>query len=196
MIPRDDLARAAILAAVSSVPNSAVLEPLAATLMIPGRRRVLLRESLVGRESFSMVQQTRSTSPKERFDSNGARKAAIALLTAIYKTGRHGTIAEVLIALEVIDSNLDGRPHSMKSLSSKLGIPYTSVSRIVYSLTSEAQPGGLLKLVPDSIDRRRKHIELDADAFKRSSAHVRALEKAMIDYYGASVYKLKKDKTN
>ena len=87
-----------------------------------------------------MAQQTRaSSSPKERFDSNGARKAAIAFLTAIYKTGRHGTIAEVLIALEVIDSNLDGRPHSMKSLSSKLGIPYTSVSRIVYSLTSEGQ---------------------------------------------------------
>ena len=121
---------------------------------------------------------------------------AIALLTAIYKTGRHGTMAEVLIALEVIDSNLEGKPHSMKSLSSKLGIPYTSVSRIVYSLTAEAQPGGVLKLVPDSKDRRRKHIELDTDALKRMSSHVRALEKAMIDYYGASVYKLKKDQPN
>jgi len=37
-----------------------------------------------------------SSAPRDRFDSNGARKAAIALLTAIYKTGRHGTIAEVL----------------------------------------------------------------------------------------------------
>lgn len=105
-------------------------------------------------------------------------------------------MAEVLIALEVIDSNLEGRPHSMKSLSSKLGIPYTSVSRIVYSLTAEAQPGGVLKLVPDSKDRRRKHIELDADALKRMGSHVRALEKAMIDYYGSSVYKLKKDQPN
>ncbi|HLF11317.1 MAG TPA: MarR family winged helix-turn-helix transcriptional regulator [Gammaproteobacteria bacterium] len=144
-----------------------------------------------------MAQQPqRQSVSKERFDSNGARKAAIALLTAIYKTGRHGTIAEVLIALEVIDSNMDGRPHSMKSLSSKLGIPYTSVSRIVYSLTSEAQPGGILKLVPDNKDRRRKHIELDAEAFKRSAPPIRALEKAMLDYYGGSVYKLKKDKTN
>ena len=143
-----------------------------------------------------MQQQTRQAASKERFDSNGARKAAIALLAALYKTGRHGTIAEVLIALEVIDSNMDGRPHSMKSLSSKLGIPYTSVSRIVYSLTSEAQPGGILKLVPDSKDRRRKHIELDSEAFKRFNPQVRALEKAMIDYYGSSVFKLKKDKTN
>jgi hypothetical protein len=142
------------------------------------------------------VAQSRQSSAKERFDSNGARKAAIALLAAIHKTGRHGTIAEVLIALEVIDSNLDGRPHSMKSLSSKLGIPYTSVSRIVYSLTSEAQPGGVLKLVPDSKDRRRKHIELDLEAFKRSAPQVRALEKAMIDYYGSSVYKLKRHKAS
>jgi hypothetical protein len=70
------------------------------------------------------------------------------------------------------------------------------VSRIVYSLTSEAQPGGVLRLVPDTKDRRRKHIELDFEAFKRSASQVRALEKAMIDYYGSSVYKLKRDKTN
>jgi DNA-binding MarR family transcriptional regulator len=146
--------------------------------------------------STSTASSTRTTVAKERFDSNGARKGAIALLTAIYKTGRHSTMAEVLIALEVIDSNLDGRPHSMKSLSSKLGIPYTSVSRIVYSLTAEAQPGGVLRLVPDSKDRRRKHIELDVEAMKRTNSHVRALEKVMIDYYGSSVYKLKKDQPN
>jgi DNA-binding MarR family transcriptional regulator len=145
---------------------------------------------------MSTMTQTRSALAKERFDSNGARKGAIAFLTAIYKTGRHSTMAEVLIALEVIDSNLEGRPHSMKSLSSKLGIPYTSVSRIVYSLTSDAQPGGVLRLVPDSKDRRRKHIELDVEALKRTNSHVRALEKAMIDYYGGSVYKLKKDQPN
>ena len=156
----------------------------------------LFQGVLVAREGTSVTLHQRHGSSKGKFDSNGARKGAIALLTAMYKTGRHGTIAEVLIALEVIDSNLDGRPHSMKSLSSKLGIPYTSVSRIVYSLTSEAQPGGVLKLVPDTKDRRRKHIELDHDAFKRSAPQLRALEKAMLDYYGASVYKLKKDKSN
>ena len=49
-------------------------------------------EPLVTRESSTMSQTSRpSSAPRERFDSNGARKAAIALLTAIYKTGRHGT---------------------------------------------------------------------------------------------------------
>ncbi len=140
--------------------------------------------------------QARRSSSKQLFDSNGVRKAAIALLTAFHKSGRHGTLAEVLVAMEVIDAAIDGKPHSMKSLSQKLGIPYTSVSRIVFSLTSEAAPGGILKLVPDTKDRRRKHIEIDFDIFKQSSPHLRAMEKAMVDYYGNSVFKLKKAKKN
>jgi len=51
-----------------------------------------------------------------------------------------------------------------------------------------------LKLVPDTKDRRRKHIEVDFDVFKQSSPHLRAMEKAMVDYYGNSVFKLKKAK--
>ena len=140
--------------------------------------------------------QQRRSSAKALFDSNGVRKAAIALLTVFHKSGRHGTLAEVLVAMEVIDAAIDGKPHSMKSLSQKLGIPYTSVSRIVFSLTSEAAPGGILKLVPDTKDRRRKHIEIDFDIFKQSSPHLRAMEKAMVDYYGNSVFKLRKAKKN
>jgi hypothetical protein len=58
-------------------------------------------------------------------------------------------------------------------------------------LTSEAAPGGILRLVPDTKDRRRKHIEVDQDTFRQSGSHIRALEKAMLDYYGTSVQKLK-----
>jgi hypothetical protein len=147
----------------------------------------------VARDNASTVisSQSRRSSSKPRFDSNGVRKAAIALLTAFHKSGRHGTLAEVLVALEVIDAAISGKPHSMKSLAEKLDIPYTSVSRIVFSLTSEAAPGGILRLVPDTEDRRRKHIEIDFDVFKQSSPYLRALEKAMVDYYGNSVFKLK-----
>jgi hypothetical protein len=144
--------------------------------------------------------KARAETPKARaesgaessFDSTGVRRAAIGLLTAMHKSGRHGTIPEALIALEVVDSYLEGRPHTMRSLSKKLGIPYTSVSRIVYSLTSAAQPGGLLRLAADTRDRRRKRIELDPEVFKRTAPQTRALEKAMVDYYGASVFKLKR----
>lgn len=150
--------------------------------------------SVAGKETAAVIQQQRRAMSKARFDSNGVRKAAIALLRQLHESGRHSTIAEVLVALEVIDATLDGNPHSMKSLSEKLKIPYTSVSRIVYSLTSEAAPGGILKLVPDTRDRRRKHIEVDQDTYKQGSPNIRAFEKAMLDYYGSSVFKLKKKK--
>jgi hypothetical protein len=140
----------------------------------------------------SAVANEKRAVAKRKFDSNGVRKALIALLLAIHKQGRHHTVADVLVAYEVIDSHLEGRPHSMKSLAEKLEIPYTSVSRIIYSLTSEAAPGGILRLVPDTRDRRRKHIEVDIDAFRTGGTQLRALEKAMIDYYGSSVQGLKK----
>jgi hypothetical protein len=149
----------------------------------------MAKESAV---SSLVVEQQRRAISKSRFDSNGVRKAFIALLRAVHKKGRHHTIADLLVAYEVIDSHLERRPHSMKSLSDKLGIPYTSVSRIVYSLTSEAAPGGILKLVPDTKDRRRKHIQIDLDVLRSGGAQLRVLEKAMLDYYGNSVYKLKK----
>lgn len=143
---------------------------------------------------MTSIQQQRRALSHGRFDSNGVRKAVISLLQGVHDSGRHGTIAEVLVAMEVIDALLEGMPHSMKSLSEKLNIPYTSVSRIVFSLTSEAEPGGILKLVPDTGDRRRKHIEVDLETLKEGGSFVRALEKAMIDYYGPSVEKLRKKK--
>lgn len=138
------------------------------------------------------LEQHHKAITKARFDSHGVRKAVIAFLLEVHKEGRMSTLAEVLVALEAVDSHLEGSPHSLKSLSEKLEIPYTSVSRIVFSLTSEAEPGGLLRLVPDKADRRRKHIEIDVETFKRSGPQLRALEQAMIEYYGNSVTKLKK----
>lgn len=142
------------------------------------------------------LEHYRKTITKARFDSHGVRKAVIALLLEMHREGRMSTLAEVLVALEAVDSHLAGRPHSLKSLSEKLEIPYTSVSRIVFSLTSDAEPGGILRLVPDKEDRRRKHIEIDVDTYKRGGPRLRALEQAMLDYYGNSVTKLRKSRSN
>lgn len=142
------------------------------------------------------LEQHRKSMTKARFDSHGVRKAVIAFLLEVHREGRMSTIAEVLVALEAVDSHLAGDPHSLKSLSDKLEIPYTSVSRIVFSLTSESEPGGILKLVPDKTDRRRKHIEIDVDTFKQTGPQLRALEQAMIDYYGSSVQRLKKGRSS
>ena len=115
------------------------------------------------------------------------------MLASAYKSGRFRTLADILIAMEVIDADLDGQPHSMRSLSKKLGIPYTSVSRIVFGLTEEGGEGvGILTLSSHGEDRRRKIIGVDPAAFRLfSKGPDQAAERAMIDYYGQTVRNLK-----
>lgn len=139
---------------------------------------------------------TRRKRPKAsgaKFDINGVRRATIATLASAYKTGRFRTLADILIAMEVIDADLEGQPHSMRSLSEKLDIPYTSVSRIVFGLTAEAGEGvGILTLNSHSEDRRRKVIGVDPAAYKLfGKGPDQAAENAMIQYYGASAKSLK-----
>jgi hypothetical protein len=128
-----------------------------------------------------------------KFDINGVRKATIATLASAYKSGRFRTLADILIAMEVIDADLEGQPHSMRSLSEKLDIPYTSVSRIVFGLTAEGGEGaGILTLNGHSEDRRRKVIGVDPAAYKLfGKGPDQKAEAAMIEYYGQSVKSLK-----
>lgn len=139
---------------------------------------------------------TRRRRPKlagAKFDINGVRKAAIAMLASAYKSGRFRTLADILIAMEVMDADLDGQPHTMRSLSQKLDIPYTSVSRIVFGLTSEGGEGsGILTLNSHAEDRRRKVIGVDPAAFRLfGKGPDQAAEAAMAAYYGQTVKSLK-----
>lgn len=128
-----------------------------------------------------------------KFDITGVRKATIATLASAYTSGRFRTLADILIAMEVIDADLDGQPHTMRTLSEKLDIPYTSVSRIVFGLTAESGEGiGILTLNTHSDDRRRKVIGVDPAAYKLfGKGPDQAAEAAMIGYYGPSVKSLK-----
>lgn len=139
---------------------------------------------------------TRRRRPKlagAKFDITGVRKATIATLASAYNSDRFRTVADILIAMEVIDADLEGRPHSMRSLSEKLNIPYTSVSRIVFGLTAEGgEEPGILTLSSHDEDRRRKVIGVDPAAFKLfGKGPDQAAERAMTDYYGQTVKKLK-----
>lgn len=117
-----------------------------------------------------------------RFEPVELRKTIIAFLKALHGSGRQGSLSEVLIALEVIDAQLAGSPHTLRSLAAKLDIPYTSVSRIVYSLTREASADGILNLVQDTADRRRKHIDVDFDALLRASPYGRLVDDSLVEH--------------
>ena len=142
---------------------------------------------------MSTTRRKRPATAGAKFDINGVRKATIATLAAAYKSGRFRTLADILIAMEVIDADLDGQPHSMRSLSEKLDIPYTSVSRIVFGLTSEGGEGpGILTLNAHAEDRRRKVIGVDPAAYRLfGKGPDQEAEAAMIGYYGQTVKNLK-----
>jgi DNA-binding MarR family transcriptional regulator len=128
-----------------------------------------------------------------KFDTNGVRKATIAMLSSAYQSGRFRTLADILIAMEVMDADLDGHPHSMRSLAEKLEIPYTSVSRIVFGLTAEGgEDPGILTLSSHPEDRRRKVIGVDPAAYRLfGKGPHQAAERAMVEYYGKTVRSLK-----
>ena len=130
-----------------------------------------------------MTKPRRRRPTPAKFDPAGVRKATIVTLEHAYKSGRFRTLADILIALEVMDADLNGTPHSMRSLSEKLEIPYTSVSRIVFGLTAEGgQQPGILTLSPHPEDRRRKVIGVDPAARKFFGGPSRAAAKAVSRY--------------
>jgi len=142
---------------------------------------------------MTATRRRRSKAANAKFDINGVRKATIATLTSAYGSGRFRTLADILIAMEVIDAELDGNPHSMRTLSEKLNIPYTSVSRIVFGLTAEGGEGpGILTLKSHDEDRRRKIIGVDPAAYRLfGKGPDQAAERAMTQYYGRTVKSLK-----
>jgi DNA-binding MarR family transcriptional regulator len=124
------------------------------------------------------------------FDGEGVRRAMLAALEAIYENFPHITLAQYLVALEVLVAESDGQPHTLVSLVKKLNMPFSTASRVVWSLTSEGGKVGIVKYERHPTDRRMKYLVIDPNGLESSVP--RALSRAMIDYYGDSVQKLKR----
>ncbi|MBN1236941.1 MAG: hypothetical protein JXB36_00495 [Gammaproteobacteria bacterium] len=124
------------------------------------------------------------------FDAEGVRRAMLAALEAIYENFPHITLAQYLVALEVLVAEADGQPHTLVSLVKKLNMPFSTASRVVWSLTKEGGKVGIVKYERHPTDRRMKYLVIDPDGM--SNAVPRALNRAMIDYYGDSVHKLRR----
>jgi DNA-binding MarR family transcriptional regulator len=124
------------------------------------------------------------------FDGEGVRRAMLAALEAIYENFPHITLAQYLVALEVLVAESDGQPHTLVSLVKKLNMPFSTASRVVWSLTSEGGKVGIIRYERHPTDRRMKYLVIDPEGM--SNTVPRALNRAMIDYYGDSVHKLKR----
>jgi DNA-binding MarR family transcriptional regulator len=124
------------------------------------------------------------------FDGEGVRRALLAALTTVYTKCPHVTLPQLLVAFEILIAERDGRPHTLVTLVKKLGMPFSTASRVVWSLTSEGGDLGIVKYERHPTDRRKKYLVMDPENLRPDMP--RAVSRAMVDYYGDSVKKLQR----
>ena len=143
-----------------------------------------------------MVQQLyRSTKRLSRditqeFDGEGLRDVLYAALSTVYKQAPHVTLPQLLVAAAVLIAERNGRPHTLATLVEQLDMPYSTASRVVWSLTEEGGDHRVLKYVRHPHDGRKKLLVMDPRYLNRTVP--KAMMQAMIDYYGDSVTRLKR----
>jgi DNA-binding MarR family transcriptional regulator len=124
------------------------------------------------------------------FDDEGLRMAILAALECLYECFPHITLPQYLIALEVRRAEAEGTPHTLASLVRKLKMPFSTASRVVWSLTEGGGDIGVVRYQSHPTDRRKKHLVINRKNLPE--AIPAAVTRAMIDYYGDSVRQLKR----
>lgn len=131
--------------------------------------------------------KTPETTPP--FDDEGVRLAILAALECMYECFPHITLPQYLIALEVRKSERDGVPHTLASLVKKLKMPFSTASRVVWSLTEEGGDIGVIRYQSHPTDRRKKQLVIN---HKNLPSEVpAAVTRAMLEYYGDTARQLK-----
>ena len=126
----------------------------------------------------------------QMFDDEGVRLAILAALECMYECFPHITLPQYLIALEVRKAERDGTPHTLASLVKKLKMPFSTASRVVWSLTEEGGDIGVIRYQSHPTDRRKKQLVINS---KNLPAQVpAAVTRAMHEYYGDTVRQLKR----
>jgi DNA-binding MarR family transcriptional regulator len=116
--------------------------------------------------------------------------AILAALEAVYESFPHITLPQYLITLEVRKSERDGTPHTLASLVKKLRMPFSTASRVVWSLTEDGGDIGVIRYLSHPTDRRKKQLIINQRNF--ANAMPPAVARAMVDYYGDTVRQLKR----
>ena len=96
------------------------------------------------------------TPQAQSFDDEGVRLAILAALEAVYECFPHITLPQYLITLEVRKAERDGSPHTLASIVKKLRMPFSTASRVVWSLTEEGGDIGIIRYLSHPTDRRKK----------------------------------------
>jgi DNA-binding MarR family transcriptional regulator len=99
------------------------------------------------------------------------REALLAALTALHESFPSLTLAQYLIALEVLVAETRNEPHTLTTLKEKLEMPHATASRLVWTLTAEGGDLGALRYEPHPTDRRLKYIRIERKALRKLLPH-------------------------
>jgi DNA-binding MarR family transcriptional regulator len=127
--------------------------------------------------------------PLDTFDDEGVRLAILAALQAVYEFFPHITLPQYLISLEVRKAERDGLPHTLASIVKKLRMPFSTASRVVWSLTEEGGDIGMIRYVNHPTDRRKKLLFINERNEPKEIP--RAISSAMLGYYGDAIRQLR-----
>ena len=127
--------------------------------------------------------------PTEPFDDEGVRLAILAALETVYECFPNITLPQYLITLEVRKAERDGNPHTLASIVKKLKMPFSTASRVVWSLTEEGGEIGIIKYLSHPTDRRKKLLVINER--NEPNEIPRAISRAMVDYYGEAIKQLR-----
>jgi DNA-binding MarR family transcriptional regulator len=116
-------------------------------------------------------------------DTIALRNSISAALERVYQRYPRWTVAQYLVALEVWIAQDDGKPHTVISLAKRLGMPYSTASRVIWTLTEDGGDG-ILRLEPHPTDRRKKYVVVNADS--RNSINEDAMTVAAEHFYADS----------
>ena len=131
----------------------------------------------------------RAETSMESFDDEGVRLAILAALEAVHECFPHITLPQYLITLEVRKAERDGSPHTLASIVKKLRMPFSTASRVVWSLTEEGGDIGIIRYLNHPTDRRKKLLVINER--NEPNEIPRAIGRAMVDYYGEAVRQLR-----
>ena len=132
---------------------------------------------------------TRLDAPVDTFDDEGVRLAMLAALEAVYELFPHITLPQYLIALEVRKAEREGSPHTLASIVKKLKMPFSTASRVVWSLTAEGGDIGIVRYLNHPTDRRKKLLVINER--NEPEEIPRVISRAMLAYYGEAVRQLR-----
>ena len=124
------------------------------------------------------------------FDDEGVKMAILAALECVYECFPHITLPQYLIALEVRKAERDGEPHTLASLVKKPKMPFSTASRVVWSLTEEGGNIGVISYKSHPTDRRKKQLVTNHKNLPNQVPV--AVTQAMLNYYGDTVRQLRR----